>query len=80
MRLLIAGLWLASMLAAGSAAAQPAPFNEVGVTMGHWHLASKDVEANKKIFVGMDSHSSPIEISYLVWYFSTSPLYFSNGS
>jgi catechol 2,3-dioxygenase-like lactoylglutathione lyase family enzyme/extradiol dioxygenase family protein len=41
------------MLAAGSAAAQPAPFNEVGVTMGHWHLASKDVEANKKIFVGM---------------------------
>jgi hypothetical protein len=21
--------------------------------MGHWHLASKDVEANKKIFLGM---------------------------
>src|SRR6202162_2778156 len=43
----------ASALAAGSAAAQPAPFNETGVTMGHWHLASNDVEANKKIFVGM---------------------------
>jgi catechol 2,3-dioxygenase-like lactoylglutathione lyase family enzyme/predicted enzyme related to lactoylglutathione lyase len=53
MRSLIAGLWLASTLAAGTAFAQPAPFNEVGVTMGHWHLASRDVQANKKIFVGM---------------------------
>ena len=43
----------ASALAVGSAAAQPAPFNETGVTMGHWHLASKDLEANKKIFLGM---------------------------
>jgi catechol 2,3-dioxygenase-like lactoylglutathione lyase family enzyme len=25
----------------------------MGVTMGHWHLNSLDVEANKKIFVGM---------------------------
>jgi predicted enzyme related to lactoylglutathione lyase len=48
-----AGLLLASALAAGSAAAQPAPFNEAGVTMGHWHIASKDVEANKKVFLGM---------------------------
>src|SRR6516164_8731098 len=46
-------LLLASTLAAGMAAAQPAAFNEAGVTMGHWHLASKDVEANKKIFLGM---------------------------
>src|SRR5258706_10885144 len=53
MKTLIAGLCLASVLAAGSAAAQPFPFNEVGVTMGHWHLASKDAEANKKIFLGM---------------------------
>lgn len=53
MRALIAGLFLASMLAAGTAAAQLAPFNEVGVTMGHWHLASRDVQANKKIFVAM---------------------------
>ena len=49
----LAALWLASALSAGSAAAQPAPFNDVGVTMGHWHLISKDVEANKKIFLSM---------------------------
>lgn len=48
-----AALLLASALTAGSAAAQPAPFNEVGVTMGHWHIVSKDVEANKKLFLGM---------------------------
>src|SRR5215472_13193555 len=53
MRTVIAGLFVASTLAAGSASAQYAPFNEVGVTMGHWHLASKDAEANKKIFLGM---------------------------
>src|SRR5262249_61651896 len=53
MRTAIAGLFVASTLAAGTAHAQYAPFNEVGVTMGHWHLASKDAEANKKIFVGM---------------------------
>jgi catechol 2,3-dioxygenase-like lactoylglutathione lyase family enzyme len=43
----------ASILTAGNALAQPAPFNEVGVTMGHWHIASKDVEANKKLFLAM---------------------------
>jgi catechol 2,3-dioxygenase-like lactoylglutathione lyase family enzyme len=48
-----AALLLSSALAAGSASAQPAPFNETGVTMGHWHLISKDVEANKKLFQGM---------------------------
>jgi hypothetical protein len=48
-----AGLLLASTLAAGSATAQPAPFNEAGVTNGHWHLNSKDIAANEKIFVGM---------------------------
>src|SRR6266852_2048318 len=46
-------LLFASALAASPAAAQPAPFNEVGVTMGHWHIISKDVEANKKLFLGM---------------------------
>ena len=40
-------------LTAGTAAAQPAPFNEIGLTMGHWHIASKDVEANKKLFLAM---------------------------
>jgi catechol 2,3-dioxygenase-like lactoylglutathione lyase family enzyme len=53
MKSLIAALFLASTFAAGSAVAQPFPFNEVGVTMGHWHLASKDLDANRKIFVGM---------------------------
>jgi catechol 2,3-dioxygenase-like lactoylglutathione lyase family enzyme len=46
-------LLFASVLTAGTAAAQPAPFNEAGVTMGHWHIVSKDIEANKKIFLGM---------------------------
>jgi catechol 2,3-dioxygenase-like lactoylglutathione lyase family enzyme len=46
-------LLLASTLASGIAAAQPAPFNQAGVTMGHWHIASQDVEANKKVFLAM---------------------------
>jgi catechol 2,3-dioxygenase-like lactoylglutathione lyase family enzyme len=46
-------LALASVLFIGSAAAQPVPFNEAGVTMGHWHIISKDVEENKKIFLAM---------------------------
>ena len=46
-------LMFASTLLAAGAAAQQAPFNEVGVTMGHWHLISKDVEANKKLFQAM---------------------------
>jgi len=50
---LLAALLLASTLAAGTASAQPFPFNEKGVTNGHWHLNSKDVAANEKIFVGM---------------------------
>jgi hypothetical protein len=40
-------------LTLGTAVAQPAPFNEAGVTMGHWHLTSKDVEADKKLFLAM---------------------------
>src|SRR5246127_3634441 len=50
---LLIALLLAATLGAGTAAAQPAPFNETGVTMGHWHLASKDLEANKKLFRAM---------------------------
>jgi catechol 2,3-dioxygenase-like lactoylglutathione lyase family enzyme len=46
-------LLLSSALTASTASAQPAPFNEIGVTMGHWHLASKDVEANKKLFLAL---------------------------
>jgi catechol 2,3-dioxygenase-like lactoylglutathione lyase family enzyme len=51
--LFVALLLFALTLTAGTAAAQPAPFNETGVTMGHWHIASKDVEANKKLFLAM---------------------------
>jgi len=29
---------LLAPFAVSPAAAQPAPFNEVGVTMGHWHI------------------------------------------
>jgi catechol 2,3-dioxygenase-like lactoylglutathione lyase family enzyme len=52
-RSVFAALLLALILTAGTVAAQPVPFNETGVTMGHWHIASKDVEANKKIFLAM---------------------------
>jgi catechol 2,3-dioxygenase-like lactoylglutathione lyase family enzyme len=44
-------LSFAFCLAATAVSAQPAPPNEMGVTNGHWHMNSKDVEANKKIFV-----------------------------
>jgi catechol 2,3-dioxygenase-like lactoylglutathione lyase family enzyme len=44
---------LVSTFAIGTAVAQPYPFNEAGVTNGHFHLNSKDVAANEKIFVGM---------------------------
>ena len=46
-------LFLALTLTAATAEAQPAPFNQIGVTMGHWHIVSKDVEANKKLFLAM---------------------------
>src|SRR3977135_3308736 len=53
MKALMSALWLVSSLTIGTAFAQPAPPNEAGVTMGHWHLNSRDVEANKKIFVAL---------------------------
>jgi len=49
----IAGLGLAALLMSGTAMAQTLPPNPLGVTMGHVHLNSKDIEANKKIFVAM---------------------------
>jgi catechol 2,3-dioxygenase-like lactoylglutathione lyase family enzyme len=49
----LVALVFAATLTARTAAAQPAPFNEIGLTMGHWHLISKDVDANKKIFLAM---------------------------
>ena len=50
---LISVLWMISILAVGTAWAQSFPPNEAGVTMGHWHLNTRDVEANKKILAAM---------------------------
>ena len=50
---LVALLFASTTLTALPAAAQPAPFNAAGVTMGHWHLISKDLEANKRLFLAM---------------------------
>ena len=50
---LFVALVVASTLTPAPAVAQPAPVNQAGVTMGHWHIASKDVEANKKLFLAM---------------------------
>ena len=53
MRRLISALCTMWILAAGTAWAQAFPANEAGVTMGHWHLNTRDVDVNRKIFVGM---------------------------
>jgi catechol 2,3-dioxygenase-like lactoylglutathione lyase family enzyme len=58
MKTLISALGLVTSLAVGAAWAQPYTPNQAGVTMGHWHLNSRDVEANKKIFVGMGGTAS----------------------
>jgi catechol 2,3-dioxygenase-like lactoylglutathione lyase family enzyme len=50
---MFAAFLISSAMTVGFAAAQPAPVNDIGVTMGHWHIASKDVEANKKLFLAM---------------------------
>lgn len=50
MRRLILALTMISVLGAGTARAQSFPPNAAGVTMGHWHLNTRDVAANKKIF------------------------------
>jgi catechol 2,3-dioxygenase-like lactoylglutathione lyase family enzyme len=44
---------LLSSFATTPASAQAYPPNEAGVTMGHWHLNSQQVEANKKLFVAL---------------------------
>jgi catechol 2,3-dioxygenase-like lactoylglutathione lyase family enzyme len=59
MRTWIAALFIALMLATGTSKAQLAPFNDLGVTMGHWQIASHDIEANKKIFVAMGGTPVP---------------------
>jgi catechol 2,3-dioxygenase-like lactoylglutathione lyase family enzyme len=61
----ISALWLASNLAMGSAFAQTLPPNDAGVTMGHLHLNSADVDANRKIFVGMGGTAIKVDGSPL---------------
>ena len=53
MRRSVSAFWLIASLVAGGASAQPYTPNDAGVTMGHWHLNSRDIEANKKIFVAL---------------------------
>ncbi len=53
MKKIILALSTILLLSAGTAGAQAFQPNQAGVTMGHWHLNTRDVEANKKIFVAM---------------------------
>lgn len=53
MKHLMFALGFAAALAPAAARAQAYPPNEMGVTMGHWHLNSRDVETSKKMFVTM---------------------------
>jgi hypothetical protein len=46
----ISALCLVSSLTAGAAFAQPYAPNGAGVTMGHWHLNSRDVQAKQEDF------------------------------
>jgi len=57
MKSLFVALFLTTTLLTGTAVAQPFTPNEAGVTMGHLHLNSKDIEANRKIFVAMGGTS-----------------------
>jgi len=60
MKSLFVALFLTTTLVTGTAVAQPFTPNEAGVTMGHWHLNSKDIEANRKIFVAMGGTSPAV--------------------
>jgi len=57
MKALTMALWLVSGvvpgLGSGPVLAQALPPNEAGVTMGHWHLNSREVAANKQLFVAL---------------------------
>jgi catechol 2,3-dioxygenase-like lactoylglutathione lyase family enzyme len=52
-RRLVLAVGMILVLSCGTVWAQAFPPNDAGVTMGHWHLNSRDVEANKKIFLAM---------------------------
>jgi catechol 2,3-dioxygenase-like lactoylglutathione lyase family enzyme len=58
MKRLIIGLGFALALAAPALADDMrVPFNDAGVTMGHWHLNSTNVEDAKKLFVALGGKS-----------------------
>ena len=59
MKHLIAIATLVAAVATGPVSAQPYKPNETGVTMGHWHSNSADIEANKKIFLAMGGQPGP---------------------
>lgn len=44
-------LWTIAIPIPTAAAAQPLPPNDAGVTMGHWHLNTRDLAATKGLFV-----------------------------
>jgi catechol 2,3-dioxygenase-like lactoylglutathione lyase family enzyme len=53
MKKLLSALWVIALLVPAAASAQPFPVNAAGVTNGHWHLNSRDIEANKKMLLAM---------------------------
>ena len=53
MKKLILALCGILMLSAQMAWGQAFPPNEAGVTMGHWHLNTRNIEATRKIFLAM---------------------------
>lgn len=56
----IPAIWAIWLLAANAAGAQSVPSNELGVTMGHWHLNTADVEESKQMFVALGGTPSPV--------------------
>src|SRR5207248_3650766 len=46
-------IFLVMFLSSFSAWSQAFPPNAAGVTMGHWHLNTRNIEATRKIFMAM---------------------------
>src|SRR3970040_1180955 len=53
MKRLIAAVFAATLVSAGSSWAQLYPPNAAGATMGHLHYNVKDVEANRKFWLAL---------------------------
>jgi len=50
---LFVALLFASTLSGKHRGSAPAPFNEIGVTMGHWHIASKTCGSGQEALSAM---------------------------